>query len=200
MRREGGAATLAVRQAEEADTDVDSAARQDLQQWMARLADGDRSAFAPAFAVLHPLVARFCARLLPDGVDAEDAAQAALLKVFTRAADFDASRDALPWVLALAAHECRTYRKARQRRREEAAPDEGLPDVAEGPEARLAGAQLAAALRGVLEDLKPEDVATLAVALGEAERPAVPPATFRKRLERAMTRLRAAWRTRHGVE
>ncbi|MCY1017225.1 RNA polymerase sigma factor [Pyxidicoccus sp. MSG2] len=179
---------------------MDSAARQALQQWMARLAGGDRSAFAPAFGVLHPLVARFCARLLPDGADAEDATQAALLKVFTRASDFDASREALPWVLALAAYECRTYRKARQRRREEAPPDEDFADAAEGPEARLAGAQLAAVLRDVLEDLKPEDVATLAAAMGEAERPAVPPATFRKRVERAMTRLRAAWRTRHGVE
>ncbi|MCP3136086.1 RNA polymerase sigma factor [Pyxidicoccus xibeiensis] len=180
---------------------MDSAARQELQQWMARLADGDRSAFAPAFGVLHPLVLRFCSRLLPDGEDAEDAAQSALLKVFTRASDFDASRDALPWVLSLAAYECRTSRKARQRRREEAPPDESVPDVREeGPEARLACAQLAAALRDVLEELRPEDAATLAAAMGEVERPAVPPATFRKRLERAMTRLRAAWRTRHGVE
>ena len=186
--------------AEEAGTDVDSAARQALQEWMARLADGDRSAFAPAFGVLHPLLVRFCARLLPDGVDAEDAAQAALLKVFTRAGDYDASRDALPWVLSLAAFECRTFRKARQRRREDAAPDEEVADEGEGPEARLAGAQLAAALRDVLDDLRPEDAATLAAAMGEAERPSVPPATFRKRVERAMTRLRAAWRTRHGVE
>lgn len=167
---------------------------------MARLAEGDRSSFAPAFALLHPLVARFCARMLPDGTDAEDAAQAALLKVFTRASDFDPSRDALPWVLALAAYECRTYRKARQRRREEAPLDEEVADAAQGPDARLEGAQLARALREVLDDLKPEDAATLAAALGEEERPAVPPATFRKRVERAMTRLRAAWRTRHGVE
>ena len=177
---------------------MDSAARQALQQWMVRLADGDRSAFAPAFAVLHPLVARLCARMLPNGADAEDAAQAALLKVFTRASDFDGSRDALPWVLALAAYECRTYRKARLRRREDAPPDEELADAAEGPDARLEGAQLARALREVIEDLKPEDAATLAAAMGEEERPAVPPATFRKRLERAMTRLRAAWRTRRG--
>lgn len=179
---------------------MDSAARQALQQGMARLADGDRSAFGPVFAVLHPLVVRFCARLLPEGTDAEDAAQAALLKVFTRAADFDASRDALPWVLALAAYECRTWRKARQRRREEAPPDEQVLDAAEGPESRLAGAQLVSALRDVLGDLKPEDAATLAAAMGDTERPDVPPATFRKRLERAMTRLRAAWRTRHGLE
>jgi RNA polymerase sigma-70 factor (ECF subfamily) len=167
---------------------------------MARLADGDRDAFGPAFALLRPLVERFCARLLPEGTDAEDAAQAALLKVFTRAADFDASRDALPWVLSLAAYECRTWRNARRRRREEAPVDEAVPDAAGGPESRLEGAQLAAALREVLEDLRPEDVATLQAAMGEVERPGVAPATFRKRLERAMTRLRAAWRTRHGIE
>ncbi|HZI11215.1 MAG TPA: sigma-70 family RNA polymerase sigma factor [Myxococcus sp.] len=167
---------------------------------MARLADGDRDAFGPAFAVLRPLVVRFCARLLPQGTDAEDAAQAALLKVFTRAADFDPSRDAVPWVLSLAAYECRTWRKARGRRREDAPLDEAVADAAQGPESRLEGAQLAAALREVLEDLKPEDVATLSAAMGELERPDVAPSTFRKRLERAMTRLRAAWRTRHGLE
>ncbi|MFP2933683.1 RNA polymerase sigma factor, partial [Pyxidicoccus sp. 3LG] len=140
---------------------------------MARLADGDRSAFAPAFGVLHPLVLRFCSRLLTDREDAEDAAQAALLKVFTRASDFDASRDALPWVLSLAAYECRTSRKTRQRRREASPPDEGLPDGTEGPESRLVGAQLAVALRDVLEELRPEDAATLAAAMGETERPAV---------------------------
>ena len=61
---------------------------------MARLADGDREAFPPVFAVLGPLLRRFAARELR-GLDAEDVAQEALLKVFAHAAAFDRERDAL---------------------------------------------------------------------------------------------------------
>ena len=46
--------------------------------------------------------------------------------------------------------------------------------------------------------LRPDDVATLAAAMGHAPRPDVPAATFRKRLQRAMDRLRQAWRAEHG--
>jgi len=44
---------------------VDDSAREQLRRWMARLAEGDREAFTPAFACLQPLLGRFCARLLP---------------------------------------------------------------------------------------------------------------------------------------
>jgi DNA-directed RNA polymerase specialized sigma24 family protein len=42
----------------------------------------------------------------------------ALIRVFLRAAEFDASRPALPWVLGVVANECRTLRSKTQRRRE----------------------------------------------------------------------------------
>jgi len=182
-------------------TRVERSERQQLGEWMTRLAEGDRDAFTPAFACLHPLLVRFCARLLPHPEDAEDAAQAALLKVFARASEYDPARDALPWVLGIAAYECRTARKAWARRRE--APEEAAAeavDGAPGPEARLLEGELRRALSEVLGELRPEDVETLEVALGERERPAIPGATFRKRMERALGRLRTAWRLRHGIE
>src|SRR5207253_97157 len=94
-------------------------ARAALQREMCRLADGDRAAFEPVFAALWPVLRAFAARALPVPAEAEDAAQCALIKVFSRAAEFDASREALPWALGIAAYECRTLRKARSRRREE---------------------------------------------------------------------------------
>ncbi|WP_395830593.1 RNA polymerase sigma factor [Archangium violaceum] len=180
---------------------VENGEREQLRRWMARLAEGDREAFTPAFVCLQPLLERFCARLLPCREDAEDAAQTALLKVFSRASEYDATREVLPWVLGIAAYECRTVLKARMRRRE--APElEGVEvdDGAPGPEARLLAEDLRRALTEVMGGLRPEDVETLAAAMGERERPTIPGATFRKRLERALGRLREAWRMRHGVE
>ncbi|HEX6275868.1 MAG TPA: sigma factor, partial [Polyangiaceae bacterium] len=85
---------------------------------MARLAEGDRSAFSPVFTRLWPRTLRFCQSLLKSEADASDAAQEAMQKIFERAGDYDASRPAVPWALAIAAWECRTLQRKRQRRRE----------------------------------------------------------------------------------
>ena len=68
---------------------------------MARLADGEREAFDPLFRDLHPRALRFArARLGPDL--AQDAAQAALVKVFARASEFTPGAAVLPWFYAVA--------------------------------------------------------------------------------------------------
>ena len=68
------------------------------------------------FAALWPIALGFARRALGGAADAEDAAQAALTNVFARAAEFDASRDALSWVLGIVAYECRTLRQRARRR------------------------------------------------------------------------------------
>ena len=70
---------------------------------MERLADGDRSAFSPLYEALWPLMRRFAVRALEGSTDAEDAAQVALMKVFSHAAEFDAERDVVAWVLGIVA-------------------------------------------------------------------------------------------------
>src|SRR5262245_10358160 len=90
----------------------------ELQGLMARLADGDRCAFPKVFTILWPVLRSLTARHLP-AADAEDAAQEALLRLFRRAAEFDARRSALAWALGIARWEIRTARKRRARRREE---------------------------------------------------------------------------------
>lgn len=169
---------------------MDAHEREALRLDLARLADGDRAALQPAFARLQPLILRFCQRLL-DPQAAEDAAQDALVALFSHASSYDDSRDPVPWALAFASNACRTIRRREGRRREEPGPPD-LPSSAPSPESTLLDVELRAAVRATLSGLSPPDAETLALAMGE--RPNNP--TFRKRLERASARFRAAWRVR----
>lgn len=177
--------------------------RAQIQSWLIRLADGDRSAFDPLFRALWPLLQRFARRLLSQDADAEDAAQQALLEVFRHAGRFDRQRDALPWIFGIVAYECKTRRRQLSRRREEPRPHDELATLGPAAEAaapvRLEHEALIAAAREVLGTLSAQDVETLLIATGDGERPPVAGATFRKRLQRARQRLRAAWRMRHGA-
>lgn len=165
-----------------------------------RLADGDREAFHPVFVALLPLLRRFASHGLPEA-DADDAAQEALVKVYRRVAEFDRSRDALSWILGIAAYEIKTARRRRQRRREvNEAPSEGAAreDPVATPEAQAIRRDLDAAIEATLAGMSPTDSTTL-WAFARGEHPAdLPPATFRKRVERGLARLRALWRDNHG--
>ena len=177
---------------------MDRSAREALQRGMCALADGDRSAFDDVFAALWPVLRRFTERALRDTAAGEDAAQSALVDVFSRAAEFDPGRDALSWALGIAAYQCRTVRKKQARRREDpgAAPPEGGSAMS-SPEEVVIDADLQAAAAVVFGALRPADVETLlAAARGQREKSSL----FRKRLERALSRFRKEWRARHGEE
>ena len=173
-------------------------ARAEIQALLTRLGDGDRTAIEPAFRGLLPIVRRFSARALGAGADADDAAQEALLKVFGQAASFDRGRDGVAWALAIVSCECRTVRRRIARRREEGI-EAGLA-ISSGnvnPEEAAIARDLEAAAREVLGAMRDEDARAVFAAIADA-RPAGD-ATFRKRLERAVKRLRVAWRTKHGT-
>jgi RNA polymerase sigma-70 factor, ECF subfamily len=176
---------------------VDRAARAALQQNMVRLADGDRSAFSPLYKLLWPVLRAFVHRQLPQS-EAEDVAQDALLKVFGRASRFDPERDALAWVLGIAAFEVRTARKRTARRKEELVEPLGLPDP-QVEEDAIVDRHLEAAAFEVLGTLRPLDVEALRCAIC-GRSPPVSAAAFRKRVERAIKRLKLAWRAKHGVD
>ncbi len=179
------------------------ATREPIPDWMVRLADGDRSAFEPLFRSTRTLLNNFAGRLLPNRDEAEDAAQQALLTVFSRAARFDPQRDALSWIFGIAANECRTRRRSLGRRdralerysgqaaAQHTLADDGIfeHDVIEH--------DLAIAASEVLAGLPARDVETLVASLNDRPPATVAPATFRKRLQRARSRLREAWRLRH---
>jgi RNA polymerase sigma factor (sigma-70 family) len=177
-------------------------ARAELDAAMARLADGDRGAFAAVFAALRPHVGRLCERMLGRGADADDAAQQALEKVFARASTFRKGQSALPWALAIAAWECRTTLRRRHRAR--ASGDEGVAAAAcplPGPDEALLARELEACVRGALGQLSEQDRATLSAtfdAAGGRGGEGASGATLRKRRERALERLRLLWRRIDG--
>ena len=178
-------------------------ARAQLHRDLVRLADGERASFDPVFRASWPLARGLAARMLGDGPDVDDVAQQALLKVFERAAEFDPERgEALPWILGVVGWECRTARRRSHRRREEPLIGEapGITALGDSPEERAIARDLEDALTEVLGVMRPVDRETLAVALAgvDAGRPSIPAATFRKRMQRAVTRLRGAWSERHG--
>ncbi len=176
-------------------------ARLSLQQLAVRLADGDRSALEPVFRAAWSPVRTFCDRALRGAPEAEDVAQVALLKFFDQIGDLDRSRDALAWAITIAAFECRTHLRQRQRRQRRDAtmdPDE-LGGEAGSPEASALERDLVACAQEVLETLSESDVRTILTSLAEERGERTKDAAFRKRLQRALGRLRDAWRMKYEL-
>jgi RNA polymerase sigma-70 factor (ECF subfamily) len=169
-----------------------------LDTLMARLARGDRSAFTEVFGHLWPRTLRLCQSLLGNEADAADAAQQALTKIFDRAAQYDPSLPALPWALAIASWECRTILRQRARRREvgtDALPEAALTD---GEQTRIQ-ADLVRAAIAAMGTLSDTDQETLVSTFWE-EAASASGATLRKRRERALDRLRTAFRRLYGLD
>ena len=168
--------------------------RERLQTSLSSLARGDRDAFTPVFDILWPIYRRFARRHLPEG-DADDAAQDALLKLFARADEFDPSRDAAAFAIGVAFHEIRTWRRKRWRRREvevEPAPVSGP----HSPEDALASREVDEMIEWGLSRLSPQDRETLKLYARDERMASVAPPAFRKRVQRALERLRAILRLR----
>lgn len=170
---------------------MDASDRRRLDALLAALADGDRSAFDPFFELSAPIVRRYAERA--SGRDAEDVAQSALLKIFSRAGEYDPDRPALPWILAIVANEVRTHRKRVVRRREEALAIEPCA-LEPTPEDEIVERDLVRAIEAIAGGLPAIDRDAIRLAILE-ERPAA--ATFRKRLSRALAKLRHAWKEAH---
>lgn len=161
-----------------------------------RLADGDRAAAREVFDTLWPVVHRFCARAIGGGTGADDLAQQALVRLFEQASEFDRDRDALAWALEIAAWQCRTERRRRGRSKEGALePAFDAPVAHASPELTVETVELHRALDAALADLPERDRETLRAVLDESGEGG---ATWRKRKERALARLRLVWRTVHG--
>jgi RNA polymerase sigma-70 factor (ECF subfamily) len=167
----------------------------DIDSLMARLAEGDRSVFSAVFTTLWPRTLRFCQSLLKNEADASDAAQEAMQKILERAGDYDASRPAMPWALAIAAWECRTLQRKRFRRRE-VLDDREHERAGENEEEVFVTRDLADAALMAMGELSELDRETLLSTFAD-EAPAG--ATVRKRRERALGRLRQTLRRLYGI-
>lgn len=170
--------------------------RAQLDRWMSAAADGDRAAIDPLFHALWPLAVRYATRFVGDAALAEDCAQEALVRMFGQLAHYDRERDALTWTLTHVTWEARTVRRKRERRHEVDVPaSQGTLD---GP-ALVEERELVRAALATLETLDSGDIEVISAALTDDDelRRTLAPATFRKRLERALARLRTSWRSRH---
>jgi len=176
---------------------MDPGRRQRIHDWTLRFADGDRAAFQPLFDALWPLLFEISFKGLGDAAAAEDAAQQAMIKTFSRIAEFDRSRDGVSWVVGILAFEVMTIRKQRARRREvDVAALDSMPDERAGAEEQTAADQIHSAVVAVVGKLSERDQAALASVLASD----APPKEERSRKQRfrALERLRAAWRRAHG--
>ena len=183
---------------------VDRSEREKVQRAMIALAEGCRSEFRPLFDRLWPLLRAFCERALRDAGGAEDAAQTALMKVFLHASNFDPERDAVSWALGFAAHECLSARNWRAGRREDLGDERWsqLPSHALTPEEAVIVRDLREAAIDAVHQLRDDD-AEVIEAVVRGERPnasAGVSALFRKRLQRALVRLRVIWRNKYDVD
>ena len=127
-------------------------------------------------------------------------AQQAMEKILSRASVYDASRPALPWALGIAGWACRTQRKRQARRRElsdEVAPD--ARDAGPGADDALVERDLVAGAMAALGTLSPNDQETLLATYFDRAS-AVGGSTLRKRRERALDRLRVAFRRLYAVD
>jgi RNA polymerase sigma-70 factor (ECF subfamily) len=121
-----------------------------------------------------------------------------MARILERASDYDATRPAMPWALAIAAWECRTLARKRTRRGEVA--EDGAADLGGGDtEEDLVRRDLVQAAASALGTLSADDQETLMATFWD-EAPGIPGATFRKRRERALDRLRAGFRRLYGFE
>lgn len=168
-----------------------------LDSLMARLADGDRAVFTRVFELLWGPIHRLCISLLKNDADAADAAQEAMQKILERASDYDKTRPAMPWAMAIAAWECRTLRRKRVRRRE--TDDTERDHGGEHPEEEFVQRDLTAAAIAALGELSVADRETLVATFWD-EAASVSGATFRKRRERALDRLRKQFRRLYGLD
>jgi RNA polymerase sigma-70 factor, ECF subfamily len=171
--------------------------RAQLQRWMTAAAEGDRAAIDPLFGALWPIAVRYATRFVGDAALAEDCAQEGLARLFGQLDRFDRTRDALTWALTHVTWQCRTARTRLARRGEQSA----MPEISFDGTALAEERELVRAALATLATLAPADIEVIvAVLTDDAElRSSLAPATFRKRLERALDRLRTSWRSRHGT-
>ena len=185
---------------EDENLPIHGSSRIEIHAALVRLSDGDRSALTPLAATLRPLLCAFARRAVNNAADAEDIAQESLIKLAAQVADFDRGRDGLSWAFAIAAFEIKSHLRRIVRRRETSDPAAiaELPDCAPPLENELIEEQYESSLRDALARLKPDDYRTLIMGADRIEEPAAKSAALRKRRQRAMQRLKAAWREIYG--
>lgn len=171
-----------------------------LDQAFARVADGDRASFGPVFEALFPRVRAAALRIIGNPADADDAAQAAMMKLFESSHRYEPGRSVIGWALALTLWEARTvatFNRRRSQRTDDGVEMVRLPDGHAPADDEIADRELLELLQSAIADLNPAQQAAVADTLrGFVPGDATAAATLRKQRQRAVEQLRGWFRTR----
>ena len=171
------------------------------EELVERARNGDGAAFGALIRMEEEIAFRTAYLITRNAADAEDAAQAALVKAFFALPRFRRGAPLRPWLLAIVANEARNRRRGGGRREAlalRAAHELPSGDAAPSPEGRLLAAEQRAELLAALEQLEEDDRLVLScrylLDLSEAETADVLSlrrGTVKSRTSRALERLRA---------
>jgi RNA polymerase sigma factor (sigma-70 family) len=170
--------------------------------WVARIAAGDKAAFAELFAEFAPRVRAWLGRGL-DPARADEVTQEVMVRVWRSAARYDGRRGAVStWIFTIARNAKIDALRAVRYEVDETDPC-FVADPARGPEGRTLDARRDASVSAALDDLPVEQAEVLrgayygALTLREiAEHQAIPLGTVKSRVRLALERLRerlAVW-------
>jgi RNA polymerase sigma-70 factor (ECF subfamily) len=116
---------------------IDRSLRREPEDLVARVARGDREAFAELYGAHAEPVARLCRRLLGSDPEAQDARSEVFLRAREAIASYDPQRAFRSWLLAIASHHCidRLRRRALEGRLFEPADlaEDTLPEAGPTP-------------------------------------------------------------------
>ena len=116
---------------------IDRSLRREPEDLVARVALGDREAFAELYGAHAEPVARLCRRLLGSDPEAQDARSEVFLRAHEAIASYDPRRAFRSWLLAIASHHCidRLRRRALEGRLFEPADlaEDTLPEAGPTP-------------------------------------------------------------------
>jgi RNA polymerase sigma-70 factor (ECF subfamily) len=134
---------------------------------MARVAEGDRVAFKALAVRLHGPALRLATRVLSDRAEAEDAVQAALVKLWANASRYEAGRGSVEgWFRRLLVNCCLDRRRTIR----PAAPLDAVAEASSdmpNPHETAEGAERAARVNAAVEALLPRQRAAIALFYGD---------------------------------
>ncbi len=166
---------------------------------IARIAAGDREAFATFYDLHASVLFGYCVRILKDARDAEDVLQETFVQAWRDAGRFDPGRSAVRgWLFTIA--RSRALDRWRSRRSYEsrvAVPDGPALERAAGPADEASAVETRAFVEGALGRLNPNEQAVLRLAYFEgltqeeiAERLGEPLGTVKSRTRSGLAKLR----------
>ncbi|HIP95700.1 MAG TPA: sigma-70 family RNA polymerase sigma factor [Anaerolineae bacterium] len=128
------------------------------QVWIQQALRGDKEAFTRLIEAYQTPVYNLAYRMLGNAQEAEDAAQEAFIRAYTRLRTYDPTRKFASWLLSIASHYC--IDRLRRRRfnlisLEELPPWQGLASERPQPEERLIENQNRDAVQSLLTTLPP---------------------------------------------